>query len=402
MIPEAVIKTLSRSTPSKIVLLVMDGVGDLRREGETPLEAASTPNFDRLARESSLGLTDPISPGITPGSGPAHISLFGYDPIRYQIGRGVLEATGIEMKLGPADVAARGNFASMDAEGKLTDRRAGRIPTAEDERLIRKLSEAIREIDGIEVILRTVKEHRFVAVFRGKGLDGRVADTDPQILGRRSLDPEPLAPEAALTAETARKFIERMNEALKDEHPANTGLLRGFASLPHIPSMEELFKLTPACIAVYPMYRGLAGLVGMELLAVEGETPADEFEVLRRNWGRFDFFFIHVKKTDSYGEDGNFDNKVKVIEEVDRALPLILELKPDVIAVTGDHSTPCPLAAHSWHPNPFLLRSEYIRGDRGERFTEAECARGVLGRFPAREALPLLLANALKLEKFGA
>ncbi len=401
MIPEKVMKSLSVSTPSKIVLLVLDGVGDIRRGGLTPLEAAATPHLDRLARESSLGLTDPISPGITPGSGPAHISLFGYDPIRYQIGRGILEAAGIEMALTSDDVATRGNFASMDPEGKLTDRRAGRIPSEENRRLIELLSRSIREIDGVDVILRTVKEHRFVAVFRGKGLDGRVADTDPQVLGRVSLDPEPLAPEAAKTAEIAKKFIKRMNEVLQNERPANTGLLRGFAKLPEIPSMRELFKLKPACIATYPMYRGLASLVGMELLKT-GETIADEFATLSEKWAEHDFFFIHVKKTDSYGEDGNFPAKVKVIEEVDRSLPTLLGLKPAVIAITGDHSTPCALSAHSWHPNPFLLWGDYVRADGRGRFSEAECARGCLGRMSACEAIPLMLGNALKLEKFGA
>jgi len=401
MVPEEVMKNLSVSTPSRIVLLVLDGVGDLPREGKTPLEAAETPNFDRLAVSSSLGLTDPIAPGITPGSGPAHISLFGYDPIRYQIGRGILEATGIEMEIGPEDVAARGNFATMDRDGKLTDRRAGRIPTEENERLVKLLSEAVGEIDGIEVILRTVKEHRFVALFRGPGLDGRVADTDPQVLGAQSLDPRPLTPEAEKTARVAKEFVIRMNRALAAERPANTGLLRGFSRLPDIPSMQDLFKLNPACIATYPMYRGLARLVGMKLLKT-GATVADEFETLRNRWEEHDFFFIHVKKTDSYGEDGNFASKVKVIEEVDRSLPVLLDLSPDVIAVTGDHSTPCELASHSWHPNPFLISSKYVRRDDTRRFSEAECARGVLGRHPATDALPLMLANALKLEKFGA
>lgn len=401
MIPQEIIKSLSVATPSKIVLLVLDGLGDISAGEGTPLEVASTPHLDRLAAEGTVGSTDPISPGITPGSGPAHVSLFGYDPIRYQIGRGVLEATGINMSLSPSDVCTRGNFASMDGEGRITDRRAGRISTEENRRLVEILKKEIREIDGVEVILETVKEHRFVAVFRGEGLDGRVAETDPQALGVPGLDPVPLDPAAELTAAAVRKFIERGNRALAGQHPANTFLLRGFSKLPEIPSLEELYRLKPAAIAAYPMYRGLAGLVGMEILKT-GDSIADEFATLEENWSRFDFFFLHVKKTDSYGEDGNFAKKVEIIEETDRLIPRLLELKPDVIAVTGDHSTPCILKGHSWHPNPLLIRAATVRRDACLRFSEAECQRGGLGRHPAVEVMPLLLAHAGKLEKFGA
>jgi 2,3-bisphosphoglycerate-independent phosphoglycerate mutase len=401
MVPESVMSSLSVSTPTRIVLLVMDGLGDVRQKGKTPLEAARTPVLDRLAKEGTLGLSDPIASGITPGSGPAHVSLFGYDPIRYQIGRGILEATGIEMKLMPTDVATRGNFASMDGNGLITDRRAGRISTEKNAELVAQLSAAIREVRGAEVLLRTVKEHRFVAVFRGQKLDPRVSETDPQVLGKKSLPASALAPEAQATAAAVNEFISRANEVLKANHPANTLLLRGFSSPPTIPQMQDLYKLKPAAIATYPMYRGLARLVGMSILTT-GDTVEDEFKTLRENWDRFDFFFVHVKKTDSYGEDGNFPAKVKVIEEVDRLLPRLLELKPDVLAVTGDHSTPCLLQGHSWHPNPFLLVSPYVRVDEADAFSEAQCLRGGLGRFPAEESMALMLANALKMEKFGA
>ncbi len=401
MIPQEVMRSLSISTESKIVLLVLDGLGGLSMGDGTALEVARTPYLDALASEGTLGLTDPVSPGITPGSGPAHISLFGYDPIRYQIGRGVLEATGIDMKLGPDDVASRGNFATMDAAGLITDRRAGRISTEENRRLVEILKKTIREIDGVEVILQSVKEHRFVVIFRGAGLDSGLADTDPQVTGKRSLDPEPLDPAAEHTASIVKKFIALATRALRAEHPANTLLLRGFSRLPEIPSMEELFHLNPAAIAAYPMYRGLAGLVGMKVLE-GGETIKDEFAALQERWEGFDFFFIHIKKTDSYGEDGNFEKKVSVIEEVDCFIPALKELNPDVIAVTGDHSTPCLLKGHSWHPNPLLLWSPYVRVDAATRFSERECAHGGLGRLPAVEVMPLLLANALKLEKYGA
>ena len=401
MIPQEIIRSLSISTPSKIVLLVMDGVGGLSMGEGTALEVARTPYLDTLAAEGTLGLTDPVSPGITPGSGPAHVSLFGYDPIRYQIGRGVLEATGINMRLAPSDVATRGNFASMDADGLITDRRAGRISTEENRKVVEILKKSIREIDGVEVIIQSVKEHRFVVIFRGDDLDGRISGTDPQVTGAVSLDPLPLDPAATRTAAIVKKFIELANQALENERPANTMLLRGFSKLPDIPSMEELFHLNPAAIAAYPMYRGLASLVGMEILQT-GETIEDEFETLKQNWADFDFFFLHVKKTDSYGEDGNFPKKVSIIEEVDRMIPGLLELKPDVIAITGDHSTPCLMKGHSWHPNPLLLWSRYVRRDDTTRFTESECTRGGLGRHPAVDLMPLLLANGLKLEKFGA
>jgi len=401
MVPEKVMKSISISTDSRIVLLVMDGLGDVREGERTPLEAARSPHLDDLAAKGAVGQIDPISPGITPGSGPAHISLFGYDPFKYLIGRGVLEATGINMELGPDDVAARGNFASMDSQGLITDRRAGRLSTEENQKLVELLQKEIPELDGIQVTLRTVKEHRLVVVFQGGSLDSRLADADPQALGVKSLTPAPLVPEAESTAEIVQKFIQKANGILRDRRPANTVLLRGFSRIPQIAPMSELFKLHPAAIATYPMYRGLARLVGMEILPT-GESSADEFETLKRNWSQFDFFFVHIKKTDSFGEDGDFEGKVKVIEEVDRLIPDLLALNPDVVVVTGDHSTPCRLKSHSWHPNPFLLWSEYVRIDDAKIFSEAECAKGCLGRLPAVEAMPLMLAHALKLEKFGA
>ncbi len=401
MIPQEIFKSLCRSTDSKIVLLVLDGLGDIAAEGRTPLEAAATPNLDRLAREGTLGLSDPISPGITPGSGPAHISLFGYEPIKYQIGRGVLEASGIDFQLEPGDVAARGNFATADGEGRITDRRAGRISTEENQRLITALRSEIDEIEGVKVILETVKEHRFVVVFRGEGLDGRLAETDPQALGVKSLEPRPLAPEAERASAVVKAFISRAVEVLAPEKQANSFLLRGFATPPDLPPMSELFRLRPAALAAYPMYRGLARLVGMRILPTE-ETPAGSFAALASQWGENDFYFVHVKKTDSSGEDGDYASKLKVIEEVDRALPAVLELKPEVLVVTGDHSTPCRLKGHSWHPNPFLLYSANVLRDETTAFSERQCVRGGLGRFPAVEAMPLMLAHALKLDKFGA
>jgi 2,3-bisphosphoglycerate-independent phosphoglycerate mutase len=401
MVSEEIIRSLTIKTSSKIVLLVMDGLGGLRMDGKTELEAAHTPHLDELASRSICGVADPVSPGITPGSGPGHLGMFGYDPLRYEIGRGVLEALGIDMHLNDRDLVARGNFATMDSQGIIIDRRAGRIPTEKNIELCRLLQEKISTIDDVTVEIRNGKEHRFVLRFTGEGLDGRLEDTDPQKEGKAALKAAPLAPEAKKTAKIVDSFVDKANKVLHDHHPANTVLLRGISKIPVIAGMTDLFKLTPACIATYPMYKGLARLVGMEILET-GESIVDEFKTLKEHYQKFDYFFLHIKKTDSYGEDGNFQKKVEVIEEVDRHIPALLELNPDVIAVTGDHSTPALLKGHSWHPNPFMLCSRYERTDDVTEFTEAACARGGLGRFLAVHEMPLMLASALKLEKFGA
>ena len=401
MIPKDVIRSLAKQTSSKIVLLVIDGVGGIPMEGRTALEAAETPNLDALAAESECGVTDPIGRGITPGSGPSHLALFGYDPLAHEIGRGVLEALGVRLSMTRRDVAARGNFATVGENGLITDRRAGRIPTEKNEELCATLSKAIPKIGNAEIILKPGKEHRFTILFRGDDLDGRIADADPQTAPSTPVAARALDPQAEHAAGIVNEFIRLATETLKGELPANTVLLRGFAKYPDVPGMTDLFKLTPAAIAVYPMYRGLAELVGMKILDA-GETIGDEFKALRSDFGSYDFFYVHIKKTDSYGEDGNFERKREVIEEVDRHVPALRVLAPDVIVVTADHSTPCALKAHSWHPCPFMLWSKYVRPDAVDRFSERACASGSLGRFPAVEAMPLMLANALKLVKYGA
>jgi len=398
------IKKLSHPSPSKIVFLVIDGVGGLprRQTGKTELESAKKPNLDKVAQESVCGLIDPVSPGITPGSTPGHLALFGYDPIRYNIGRGITEAIGIDLPLKKSDVAARGNFCTIDDQGIIVDRRAGRIPTEENTRLCQLLNEI--SIPGIEITVSPVKEHRFVLVFRGDGLSSQLTDSDPQQTGLAPRQVEALTTEAEKMAEIANKFVHQADRLLHPAHnasAANMVLLRGFSQYPNIPSMSNIYKLKPAAIAIYPMYRGLAKLVGMEVLH-SGNNITDQLESLRRNYENFDFFFIHFKATDSRGEDGNFEAKVQAIEEVDAALPLLLKLEPDVLIITGDHSTPATLAMHSWHPVPFMLRSKWCRPDRVTEFSEQACLAGGLGRFPAVEIMPLAMANALKLDKFGA
>ena len=394
------LRTLAIKNSSRIVLLVIDGVGGIQIEGKTELEKAVTPNLDMVAREGVCGLMDPVFPGITPGSGPGHIALFGYDPVRYQVGRGVLGALGIGFPLERGDIAARINFATVDEKGLVTDRRAGRIPTSFNQELCRELEEKVK-VEGAKIFVRTVKEHRAVLVIRGKGLSGEIKDTDPQKEGLPPLDPEPITREAEKTVSLVKEFISQAKNILSSRHPANMVLLRGFSQLPHIPSFQEIYKLNPACIAVYPMYKGVARLVGMEVLST-GETLRDEIETLKNNFDSYDFFFLHIKPADSSGEDGDFERKVKVIEEVDSLIPEILSLNPDVLAITADHSTPSLLKSHSWHAVPVVIRAKTVRVDDVDKFTELECAKGALGRFSAQYLMSLLMAHALKLSKFGA
>lgn len=386
-----------------MVLLVLDGLGGLPHpdSGLTELETASTPNLDALARESISGLIHAIGPGITPGSGPAHMALFGYDPLRFEVGRGVLSALGVGVELGPDDLAARVNFCTVE-DGVVTDRRAGRISSDENARLCEKLG-AIR-LEGVEADIRPEKEHRAALVLRGPGLSERLSDTDPQRTGQAPLRCEALPEgdeDAERTADLVNSYLDKVAGVLADEHPANMILTRGFAKLPHIPHMTDLYAMRAGAIATYPMYRALAKLVGMDIIDT-GPSFADQYDALKGAWQDFDYFFVHYKYTDSRGEDGDFDAKVACIEEVDALLPRLVALNPEVLAVTGDHSTPALLAGHSWHPSPLLLRSRWERRDEVETFGESACTRGGLGIFPAMDLLPLMLANAQRLNKFGA
>lgn len=395
------LKSLVVKAEAKIIFLVLDGVGGLPVEpgGPTALEAARTPHLDALAAQGVTGLSDPVAPGITPGSGPGHLALFGYDPLEYQIGRGVLEALGIDFELTGADVAARGNFCTLDEAGRITDRRAGRISNEVCVELCGLLDTI--KIEGIETFVRPLREHRLVVVFRGEGLSDHLTESDPQRLGEAPLKVEAKSPEAERTAGLVNAFIEKARVLLRDRHPANMILLRGLAKHPNLPTYQELYQLRAAAIAVYPMYRGLGKLAGMDALNT-GRTVKEEFETVRQHWQAYDFFYVHVKGTDTAGEDGNFQGKVAVIEEVDREIPVLLGLRPDVLVVTGDHSTPAALRAHSWHPVPVLLSARFCRPDGAQQFSERECLQGGLGRVRGKEILPLALAHALHLVKFGA
>ena len=398
-----IISKLVKPASSKIVFIVMDGVGGLPREVDnlTELEAASTPNLDRLAEEGICGLQTPVGSGITPGSGPGHLGLFGYDPIKYQVGRGVLAANGIGFDLKEGDVAARGNFCTIDKDGLIVDRRAGRIPTEKNQELCEMLRSKVSHQD-VEIFIETVKEHRFLLILRGENLSGDLFDTDPQETGKKSLPAKARSADANHSASIVQSIADQIPEILCDEQPANSVVFRGFSQKPCWPKMNECFGLKGAAIAGYPMYRGLAKILGMDILKT-GQTIEEEFSTLEEHWEEYDFFYVHVKKTDSYGEDGNFDDKKKVIEEVDRIFPRLRALNPDVIVVTGDHSTPSALATHSWHPVPVILWSKVCRKDMVKSFGERACMTGGLGpRFPAVDLMPLALANAHRLEKFGA
>ena len=402
MHPE-LIDTLIVRNNSKIVFLVMDGLGGLPAPGrnETELEAARTPNLDLLARQSVCGLLDPVGYGITPGSGPAHFALFGYDPVKNNIGRGILEGAGIDFPMTEKDLLVRVNFATLDREGRVSDRRAGRIDNETNQRICGKLQERVRIGGGVEVIFRSVREHRALLVLRGEGLREEIAETDPQQTGVPPLPPRALVPEAEKTSALFSEVIEKTRTVLADEKKANMMLLRGYARYRRYPSLRERFGLNALAIAAYPMYRGIARLLGMEV-AAPTDTIKAEIDVLRESFAMHDFFFVHVKPTDSRGEDGSFDAKVRVIEEVDALVPLVMGLRPDVLVVTGDHSTPAALASHSWHPVPVLLFADACRPDRVERFGERDCIQGGLGRMPMVHLMGLALAHAKRLEKFGA
>jgi 2,3-bisphosphoglycerate-independent phosphoglycerate mutase len=387
---------------TKIVLLIMDGLGGLPLEpgGKTELETAYKPNLDALAAQSALGLTVPIALGITPGSGPGHLAIFGYDPLEFEIGRGALEAIGADFELGPDDVAARGNFCSVDAAGLITDRRAGRIPTEAGRELAELLGTI--KIEGIEFFVVPVKEHRFAFVMRAPGLGDALAETDPQKTGVPALPVRALKPDSKKAARLVNQFIGEARKKLTGKHPANMILLRGFARYPTLPTYREVFGLRAAAIALSGMYRGVARLVGMEILGIDGDAIADEFTTLEKNWNEFDFFYLHIKKTDTYGENGDFIGKVRAIEEVDALLPRLMALQPDVLIIGGDHSSPAVLKAHSWHPVPTLLYSRFVRADGIPEFGERACARGSLGVLPAKDVMPIALANAGRIAKYGA
>ena len=388
---------------SRIVLLVLDGLGGLPapETGRTELESAYTPNLDRLAKRSAIGLSQPVAPGITPGSGPGHLALFGYDPVRWVIGRGVLSALGVGFDLREGDVAVRLNFATLDEEGRVVDRRAGRPNDEENRRLIEKLRDGVEPPPGVELFFASEKEHRAVMILRGENLSAELSDTDPQETGLAPLHVRPLADGAEESARIVQGVLDAALRVLSDEPKANAILARGFAAYERYPSMADRYKLRSLAIARYPMYRGVARLLGMDIYR---EPSSDEASVaaLAERFDQYDFHFVHFKAVDSRGEDGDFAAKVAAIEAADRLIPQIEALEPDVLIVTGDHSTPSRLRAHSWHPVPLLISSPWCRPVEVDGFGERDCLRGELGIVPAASLMSLALAHAGRLAKFGA
>ena len=400
---DEILKPLIRTkAETKIILLVIDGLGGLpgNEAGQTELEAAHTPNMDYVAANSICGLHLPVYNGITSGSGPAHLGLFGYDPMEYRTGRGVLAALGVDFDLQPQDIAARGNFCTLDESGRITDRRAGRISTDKSAGLCRMLEKI--DIPGVSIFVQPVKDYRFLLVLRGESLSADISDTDPQETGLSPKSPEGGTPEAEKTLKYVRMFLDRAEDILGDQYPANMVLLRGFSKRPEWPTINQRFGLKGLAVSGYPMYRGLSRLIGMDV-AETGESLDQEFEALADQWDNFDYFYVHVKPVDSAGEDGDFGRKVRLLEALDEKIPRILELNPDVLILTGDHSTPSTMKSHSWHPVPVCLFSADCRPDEVKRFGERACLPGGLGpRFPAKDLMPLALANAHRLVKYGA
>ena len=395
------IAALQARNEKRILLLVMDGLGGLPREpgGPTELEAARSPNLDALAAGAECGLHVPVDYGIAPGSAPGHLALFGYDPLRYPIGRGIVAALGIGYPVRGGDVAARLNFATRDASGAVTDRRAGRIPTELCARLAALLDTI--ELPGVEVAVRPVRDYRAVVVLRGAGLSDRVTDTDPARTGVAPRPPRAAAAGGEHTAQVAAAFVDRARELLAGEAPANEVLLRGFAQLPRIPSLGDRFGLRPVALAVYPDYKGVSRLVGMQVIDGLADLAAQS-RALAASWSAHDYFFVHHKYTDSAGEDGDFDAKVAEVERVDRALPDLLAGKPDVVIVTGDHSTPSVARSHTAHPVPFLIHAAAARPDAVREFGERACAGGAWGVVPGRALMAVALGHAGKVARFGA
>jgi len=404
---DALYSELTLKPAAKLALVVLDGLGDIATREQnylTPLEAATTPNLDRLCKDSAQGRMIPAAPGITPGSGPGHLGLFGYDPLEFQVGRGVIEALGLGLELKHGDVAARANFCTLDQNGIVTDRRAGRIPTETCEKLCALLSAKVKKLGDTEVLIKAGKEHRFVVIFRGRGLEGPLTDADPNREGFAIPTVHPRDENNAGQKKMAALIADFYKAALPilaKEKPANGFLMRGIAHQPHIPLFEERYRLKAAALAVYPMYKGLAQLVGMK--KIEGPaTITEQFDRYLKEYDNFDFFFIHYKYTDKYGEDGNFVAKMNAIQDFDAALPILLGKKPDVLVITGDHSTPVAVKGHSWHPQPVLLHSAYSGSDKLERFTETGANLGSLGVFEAKYLIRLMQANARMFDKFGA
>tara|TARA_Y100001936_G_C16094023_1_gene689821 strand:- start:14064 stop:15287 length:1224 start_codon:yes stop_codon:yes gene_type:complete len=402
-------RKLVNKTKKKILMVVLDGVGGLPNPVKTELEAAKTPNLNKLAKKSETGVHIPILHGLTPGSGSAHLALFGYDPLAFDIGRGVLEAIGLDMKVTDKDIAIRGNFATVKKINNkivVTDRRAGRINTSTNKRIINKLKKEIKKIDNVYVDFKSGLEHRFVCKLSFKKKlskeESMLSDTDPQVEGLSPLKPIGLNKKSKSVEKIIKKLINRISNILSEEKNANYVLLRGFSTFPKIPTFNELYDIKSCSITTYPMYKGIAALVGMKPEIPKNQSIVSQVQALSDSYNKYEFFYLHVKKTDSYGEDGNYKKKIQIIEEFDKVVPKIQKIGFDVITITGDHSTPAKMKSHSWHPVPILINSKNSFYGNSQRFTEKECLKGTVGTLEAKNLLNIIFAHADMLNKFGA
>ena len=425
-----VLSRISKPVKSKILLTVIDGLGGLRHpgypsdkypRGMTELQSAKLPNLDRFVQHelTVTGLVYPVRRGYIPGSGPGHLGLFGYDPFYYEVGRGAMEAADLPQgEIGVGDIIARFNFCTIDEDRKVVDRRAGR--TTDGKRLAKMLNERIPRINGATTKIISTKEHRGVFIIKARvGLDPRITDTDPQVNGKMILKARPIVnpgeredtePDAMQAADIVNIYTSKAEEVLRKESPANGVILRGFSTIPDLPKFSTVYCLNAAAIAVYPLYRGLARILGMAVLG-GAKNIEEEVELLNEHYDDYDFFYLHYKDPDARGEDGDFLGKVKTLEHFDGLLPQIIsensakfekgEFKFDVVAITGDHSTPSVVGGHTQHSVPLAINSNLMKGyDTTKHFTEEECISGSLGRLEGIELMPFLLSNARKLNKF--
>ena len=397
------IEDIILANDNKIIFLILDGLGDIPTPAfgyQTPLEAARKPNIDDLAQKRGvLGRIIPVDIGVTPGSGPGHLSLFGYDPVTSEIGRGVLEVLGLDMDLQDGDLAARANFCTI-REGLVTDRRAGRIPTEETERLCALITEKVPEVEGVRIIIKPGKSHRFALILRGKGLSGKLSDADPHKDNKPFVYAMAKAKEADFAAQVVNTFMRKVLDLLKGEKVANGALLRGFSEKPDVTPFSTKYRMKALAIATYPMYRGIAKVLGMDVKH-EPKDYDESLKILKDNYNDYQFFFFHMKETDLAGEDGNFPEKVRAIENADKIVPELMGLNPQVLVITGDHSTPCLFKGHSWHPVPLMLATGTGESDV-KAFHEKNCILGSIGTIYSKQLMSLALAHAMKLDKYGA
>ncbi len=405
----------------RILLIIFDGLGDrpVKELGsKTPLEAAPKANLDWFANNGMNGLLDPIGPGIRPGSDTSHLALFGYDPLEVYTGRGPFEAAGVGIELQRGDVAFRCNFASVDENRVLTDRRAGRIKDGTD-----KLAESLdgMKLGRVKVLFRAGTEHRAVLVLRGKGLSPKVTDTDPHEEGQKIPESKPLEPKAKATAKALNAFTRRAYDILsehpvnkarvaKGEAPANMVVARGAGIAPDLPPISEKLGVKAAGIAGVALIKGMFRAVGMDVLEVKGATGGLDTDMVAKAEAAlkaletYDLVVVNVKAADLCGHDGRSADKIKVIERIDQMMGHFkANLPPDVIfAFTADHSTPVAVMDHSGDPVPVTIYGDGIRVDEVPHFDERSAAHGSLGRIRGRDLMPILLNQANRTEKFGA